>query len=73
MATRARKLALKFATSLGWSSTWDDDPGNIWGSKSADIPKGSNHISYKNPELDAAIWAFLRAHSERNKFDLPNM
>ena len=26
-----------------------------------------------DPELDAAIWAFLRAHSERNKFDLPNM
>ncbi len=27
----------------------------------------------ESSELDAAIWQFLRAHSERNKFDLPNM
>jgi len=48
------------ATSLGWASTWDSDPEQIWGSKSADIPKGSNHISYKSKELDAAIGELQR-------------
>lgn len=56
------------ACSLGWSVTWDSDPEQIWGSKSADLPKSSNHISYRNPELDAVIEALqLEFDTDRRK------
>ena len=43
------------ACSLGWASTWDSDPSQIWAGWAAELPKSSNHISYKNPELDKVI------------------
>jgi ABC-type transport system substrate-binding protein len=43
------------ACSLGWASTWDSDPAQIWAGWAAELPKSSNHISYKNPELDKVI------------------
>ncbi|MHC4960097.1 MAG: ABC transporter substrate-binding protein [Planctomycetota bacterium] len=58
------------ATSLGWSSTWDTDPAQIWESISADIPKGSNHISYKSEELDAAIHALQLEFDTKKRKEL---
>lgn len=43
------------ATSLGWSTSFEGDPYQIWHSSQADIPGGSNFISYKNKEVDQII------------------
>jgi len=43
------------AAMLGWGSTWDGDPSQIWHSESAKSAKGSNFVSYINPEIDAVI------------------
>ena len=51
------------ACSLGWASTWDSDPSQIWAGWAAELPKSSNHISYKNPELDEVI------HGIETEFD----
>ncbi|MGQ0615028.1 MAG: ABC transporter substrate-binding protein [Planctomycetaceae bacterium] len=40
---------------LGWANSWDSDPSQIWHSDSARAAKGSNHVSYMNPELDGVI------------------
>ncbi|MGH7162768.1 MAG: ABC transporter substrate-binding protein, partial [Planctomycetota bacterium] len=40
---------------LGWANVWDGNPIQIWHSKSGRLAKGSNHISYSNPEVDAII------------------
>ncbi len=43
------------AVTLGWGTSWDSDPEQIWHSRQADVPRGSNHCSYKSPIVDAAI------------------
>ncbi len=43
------------ACCLAWTSPFDPDPYQVWHSSQADAPTGSNHISYKNPELDKLI------------------
>ena len=40
---------------LGWGNTWDGDPTQIWHSSEAKSAKGSNFVSYINPDLDAVI------------------
>jgi len=40
---------------LGWANTWDGDQTQVWHSSSALSAKGSNHVSYVKPEVDAAI------------------
>jgi len=40
---------------LGWGNSWDSDPSQIWHSESARSAKGSNFVSYINPDLDAVI------------------
>ena len=45
------------AVSLGWGTSWDSDPNQIWHSKQADVPAGSNHCSYKSEIVDKAIAA----------------
>jgi len=42
------------ACSLGWSSSFDPDPYQVWHSSQCG-ENGSNHISYRNRELDALI------------------
>jgi len=39
---------------LGWSSSFDPDPYQIWHSSQI-ANEGSNHISYRNPEVDKLI------------------
>ncbi len=41
------------ATSLGWSMGWESDPFQVWHSSQAD--KGSNHVGFKNAEVDRLI------------------
>ena len=43
------------ACCLAWTSPFDPDPYQVWHSSQADAPTGSNHIGYKNPELDKLI------------------
>ncbi len=40
---------------LGWTMPYDPDPYQVWHSSQADKPGSSNHIGYKNPEVDALI------------------
>ena len=43
------------ATMLGWTMDWKQDPFQLWHGSQADLPDTSNHISYKNPEVDKLI------------------
>jgi len=44
------------ATMLGWGSGWTkSDPRQIWHGDYADVPASSNHIVYRNPEVDKLI------------------
>jgi peptide/nickel transport system substrate-binding protein len=43
------------ATILGWFLSWKQDPFQIWHGSQADTPDSSNHVSYKNPEVDRLI------------------
>ncbi|MFC1716605.1 ABC transporter substrate-binding protein [Candidatus Poribacteria bacterium] len=40
---------------LGWSLGWKQDPNQIWNSAQADEPDSSNHISYRNKDVDKLI------------------
>jgi len=40
---------------LGWALGWADDPYQIWHSSQADVPRGSNHVGFKNAEADKII------------------
>jgi len=40
------------ATALGWSSSFETDPYQVWHSSQAKIDRGSNFISFENPEAD---------------------
>jgi peptide/nickel transport system substrate-binding protein len=40
---------------LGWAMGWKDDPFQIWHSSQAEINESSNHIGYKNPQVDKLI------------------
>jgi ABC-type transport system substrate-binding protein len=39
----------------GWGLAWDSDPFQIWHSSQASIPKGSNRVGLRNPEVDRLI------------------
>lgn len=43
------------AAMLGWSMSWTQDPYQLWHSSQADEPDSSNHVAYRNPEVDKAI------------------
>lgn len=40
---------------LGWALSWTNDPYQIWHSSQADEEDSSNHISYRNKEVDELI------------------
>ena len=44
------------ACMLAWTAAIDDDPRQIWYSRSY-LDRGSNHIGYENPEVDRLILA----------------
>lgn len=39
----------------GWGLSWDTDLYQVWHSSSADVPRGSNKIGFRNPEADRII------------------
>jgi ABC-type transport system substrate-binding protein len=43
------------AAMLGWALSWKSDPYQIWHSSQADAPESSNHVAYRNPEVDKLI------------------
>ncbi len=43
------------ACALGWTMPLDPDPYQVWHSSQADKLGSSNHIGYKNPEVDRLI------------------
>ena len=49
---------------LGWGLDWADDPYQVWHSSQADVPKGSNHVGFKNAEADRII------EEARREFDV---
>jgi peptide/nickel transport system substrate-binding protein len=49
---------------LGWQLGWTDDPYQIWHSSQADLPRGSNHVGFKNAEADKII------EEARGEFDV---
>ncbi|WP_176015044.1 peptide-binding protein [Victivallis sp. Marseille-Q1083] len=43
------------ACTLAWTMPFEADPYQVWHSSQADLPDGSNHIGFKNPEADRLI------------------
>jgi peptide/nickel transport system substrate-binding protein len=44
------------AAMLGWATGWTKtDPYQLWHSSLADVPASSNHVGYRNPEVDKLI------------------
>ena len=44
------------AAMLGWATGWTKtDPYQLWHSSLADVPASSNHVGYRNPEVDKRI------------------
>ena len=43
------------ACTMGWSLVPDPDPYQIWHSSGADLKNSSNHVGFKNPEVDRLI------------------
>lgn len=43
------------ASMLGWALPWRQDPFQVWHSSQADVPDSSNHVAYRNPEVDKLI------------------
>jgi len=39
----------------GWGLAWETDPYQIWHSSQADIPKGSNVVSFRSKEADSLM------------------
>jgi len=54
------------ASTLGWAMDFDTDPYQIWHSSMADVKGSSNHVGYKNPEVDQLIEQG-RVEFDRNK------
>lgn len=52
------------ATSLGWSTGFEDDPYQLWHSSQAKTDRGSNFVSFENAEADRLMEA---ARTEFNK------
>jgi peptide/nickel transport system substrate-binding protein len=49
---------------LGWSMGWEQDPYQLWHSSQAVIKKSSNHIGFKNEEVDRIL------EQARGEFDV---
>lgn len=44
------------AAMLGWATGWSKtDPYQLWHGSLADVPSSSNHVGYRNPEVDKLI------------------
>ncbi|MGA2034747.1 MAG: ABC transporter substrate-binding protein [Thermoguttaceae bacterium] len=43
------------AAMLGWAMSWKQDPFQLFHSSQADVPDSSNHVGYRNPQVDKLI------------------
>ena len=55
---------------LGWALGWKQDPNQIWNSAQADEPESSNHISYRNKDVDKLIGELRYTLDEEKQTEL---
>jgi ABC-type transport system substrate-binding protein len=55
---------------MGWGLSWVTDPYQIWHSSQADIPKGSNHVGFRNKEADGIIEELRRTFDMDKRTEL---
>ncbi len=59
------------ACMLGWGTSWSkSDPFQIWHSSQADVQDSSNHIGYRNPEVDQLIEQLRVTLDEKKQIEL---
>jgi ABC-type transport system substrate-binding protein len=58
------------AAMLGWVLGWKGDPQQLWHSKWADEPDSSNHVAYRNPEVDRLIEELRQTMDEEKQIEL---
>ncbi len=69
MLQRLRKREYDAAL-LGWAMSWRQDPYQIWHSSQADLPDSSNHVAYRNPEVDKLIEQLRVTMDEEKQIEL---
>jgi ABC-type transport system substrate-binding protein len=55
---------------LGWALGWKQDPYQLWHSSQADEPESSNHVSYRNKDVDELIETLRYTLDEGNQIEL---
>jgi len=58
------------AAMLGWAMSWKQDPFQLWHSSQADAPDSSNHVAYRNPEVDRLIEELRVTMNEEKQHEL---
>jgi len=59
------------AALLGWGTGWQKtDPFQLWHSSQADVSYSSNHIGYRNPEVDRLIDQLRVTFDEQKQIEL---
>lgn len=58
------------AAMLGWALSWKQDPFQLWHSSQAEVPDSSNHVAYRNPEVDKLIEELRVTMDEQKQHEL---
>ncbi len=58
------------AAMLGWALSWKMDPYQIWHSSQAEMPDSSNHVAYKNPEVDKLIEQLRKTMDDKKQIEI---
>ncbi len=58
------------ACMLGWSLSLDPDPYQLWHSSGADQKGSSNHVGYKNKEVDSIIEEYRESFDKQKRIEL---
>ncbi len=59
------------AAMLGWGTGWQKgDPFQLWHGSQADVPYSSNHVGYRNPEVDRLIDQLRVTFDEQRQIEL---
>ncbi|MBC7078375.1 MAG: hypothetical protein H5T92_08740, partial [Synergistales bacterium] len=58
------------AAMLGWALSWKQDPYQLWHSSQAEVPDSSNHVAYRNPEVDKLIEKLRVTMDEEKQHEL---
>jgi len=58
------------AAMLGWAMSWKQEPIQLWHASQADIPDSSNHVAYRNPDVDRLIEELRVTMNEEKQHEL---